>query len=134
SERDGNLIAIPKDLAGDVAGMAGLIRLRKSGVLVGRLLRGSLLPDHELAMSTLLHPGRPLLPLSREDAVMYLRKEAVALVGQTQGWALASWMGLPLGWLKCMPNRSNNHYPSEWRIRSAGAPVMGKDAWGDGSE
>ncbi len=134
SERDGNLIAVPMDLAGDVAAITGLIRLRKSGVMAGRLLRGSLLPDHELAMSTLLHPGRPLLPLSREDAVRYLRKEAVQPDGQTQGWALASWMGLPLGWLKCMPNRSNNHYPSEWRIRSAGPPEMGKDTWGDGSE
>jgi len=132
SERDGNLIAVPMDLAGDVAAITGLIRLRKSGVMAGRLLRGSLLPDHELAMSTLLHPGRPLLPLSREDAVRYLRKEAVQPDGQTQGWALASCMGLPLGWLKCMPNRSNNHYPSEWRIRSAGPPEAGKDARGDG--
>jgi 16S rRNA C967 or C1407 C5-methylase (RsmB/RsmF family)/NOL1/NOP2/fmu family ribosome biogenesis protein len=132
SERDGNLIAVPMDLAGDVATIAGLVRLRKSGVMAGRLLRGNLLPDHELAMSTLLHPGRPILPLSREDALRYLRKEAVPPDGQTQGWALASWMGLPLGWLKCMPGRSNNHYPSEWRIRSAGPPAARKDARGDG--
>lgn len=133
SERDGNLIAVPMELAADVAGIAGQIRLRKSGVLAGRLLRGSLLPDHELAMSTLLNPGRPILPLSREDAIRYLRKDAVQPAGQTQGWALASWMGLPLGWLKCMPNRSNNHYPSEWRIRNAGPPAMGKVAWSDGA-
>lgn len=128
TEREDGLIAIPADLASDLSILTGALRLRKSGVRVGRLLRGSLLPEHELIMSTLLHADRAMLPLDREDALRYLRKEALQDVRQSQGWALASWSGVPLGLLKCMPNRSNNHYPSEWRLRSAPPPSPLQDA------
>jgi NOL1/NOP2/fmu family ribosome biogenesis protein len=123
--RDEELIAIPADLASDLSVLAGAVRLRKSGVRLGRMLRGRLLPDHELAMSPLLHPGRATLALGRDDALRYLRREALEAAGLPPGWAVASWQGVPLGFLKGMPGRANNHYPSEWRLRQSGAADRG---------
>jgi len=125
AERDGDLIAMPAGLASDLAVLAGTVRLRKSGVRLGRMVRGRLLPDHELAMSPLLHPGRATLALDREEALRYLRREVLEAAGQPPGWAVASWKGVPLGFLKCMPGRTNNHYPSAWRLRQSGAADPG---------
>ncbi|MFY7840347.1 MAG: methyltransferase RsmF C-terminal domain-like protein [Lacibacter sp.] len=33
-----------------------------------------------------------------------------------KGWALATYNGFGLGWMKLLGNRMNNYYPKEWRI------------------
>lgn len=38
-------------------------------------------------------------------------------------WMLASFHGLPLGWMKLLPNRINNYFPNEWRIRKNAAEL-----------
>jgi len=37
--------------------------------------------------------------------------------GCPQGWTLARYKALNLGWLKILPNRANNYLPAAWRIR-----------------
>jgi NOL1/NOP2/fmu family ribosome biogenesis protein len=44
-----------------------------------------------------------------------LRRKEITLDAAT-GWCLVKYAGLPLGWVKVLPNRVNNYYPSEWRI------------------
>jgi len=55
---------------------------------------------------------------TREQAIQYLQKKDIAIDIHTlsKGWTLASYCGLPLGWMKVLPNRINNYYPAEWRI------------------
>lgn len=122
SEHAGSLYAVPRSVVPDIAVLSDALRLRKSAVRLGRLVRGTLLPDHELVMSTWLHPQKASLPLEREEAIRYLRREPVAAPGHPPGWAVATYQGIPLGLLKCMPARTNNHYPMEWRIRRADQP------------
>lgn len=64
--------------------------------------------------------GTPRVELSYQDAVGYLRREAVR-VEAPAGMVLLCHRGLILGPGKCVGNRINNLYPTEWRIRSGHA-------------
>ena len=71
---------------------------------------------HDLAVSTIIHPELPAISLSLEDALRYLRKEDLHPDTAHRGWTLVQFAGHNLGWIKVLPNRSNNYYPKEWRI------------------
>jgi 16S rRNA C967 or C1407 C5-methylase (RsmB/RsmF family)/NOL1/NOP2/fmu family ribosome biogenesis protein len=111
-------MAIPEDLAVWNQVLSAGLSLRKSGLLLGKVMKGRLNPEHELALSTLLHPDIQGVELSREEAVRYLRKEHFNPEGCTPGWNIVRCDGLALGWLKSMGNRANNYFPMDWRIRS----------------
>jgi NOL1/NOP2/fmu family ribosome biogenesis protein len=55
--------------------------------------------------------------LNLEQALAYLRNEALVLDGVAQGIVLVTYEGVPLGFVKNVGNRCNNLYPKEWRIR-----------------
>ena len=74
------------------------------------------IPEHDLAMSTIIHPDVPAISLSREESLRYLRKEDIHPDTALRGWSLVQFAGHNLGWIKVLPNRSNNYYPKEWRI------------------
>ena len=58
-----------------------------------------------------------------EDAIRYLRKEAVNLPADTpKGYVLVTYQQMPLGWEKNIGNRANNLYPQEWKIKSSHVP------------
>lgn len=57
--------------------------------------------------------------LSLEQALSFLRKEDIHEPEWPIGWVLASFQGVSIGWLKVMPNRANNYWPTHWRFRSA---------------
>ena len=56
---------------------------------------------------------RAVLPLDDLLARAYLRGEAI--VGSARGWCLATWQGLPLGWLKGDGQSMKNHLPKPGR-------------------
>ena len=61
--------------------------------------------------------------LSWEDAIRYLKKEALLLLGETpKGYVLVCYRDYPLGFVKHLGNRANNLYPQEWRIRTGYLP------------
>jgi NOL1/NOP2/fmu family ribosome biogenesis protein len=76
-----------------------------------------LIPEHDLALSTLISRQLPAIELSREEAIEYLRKEEIRAEQAERGWSLVRYQGQNLGWVKVLPNRVNNYYPKEWRIR-----------------
>ena len=92
------------------------LRLRKSGLRLGSEIRTDLIPDHELSMSNLLSEHVPVLDLSFEEAIAYLRKDTIDKEGSGKGWNLAKFKGLGLGWVKLVQGRVKNHYPMSWRI------------------
>lgn len=59
----------------------------------------------------------PLIDLSYDQALSYLRREAIR-VDAPKGPVTLSYMGIPLGPGKGVGNRINNLYPEAWRIRS----------------
>ena len=65
----------------------------------------------------------PREEISYEQAIAYLRKEAIVLPGTApRGYVLLTYKDVPLGFVKNIGNRANNLYPQEWRIRSGYLP------------
>lgn len=100
------------------------LRVLLAGVEVGQQKGKDLIPQHTLALSSLLQPAAfPVSEVSYEQAIAYLRKEAVVLTdGSPRGYVLLTYQGVPLGFVKNIGNRANNLYPQEWRIRSGYLP------------
>ncbi|GAB4462693.1 MAG: rRNA cytosine-C5-methyltransferase [Armatimonadaceae bacterium] len=118
TDRRGNTYLAPHPL------MATLERAEKLLPRIRPLLRASevkgkeIVPIHEQALSLARSAELPQIVLDRESAVRYLRKDPFDLPeGTPNGWTLATYAGLGLGWLKVMPGRINNYLPTEWRIR-----------------
>jgi 16S rRNA C967 or C1407 C5-methylase (RsmB/RsmF family)/NOL1/NOP2/fmu family ribosome biogenesis protein len=111
-------MAVPHNLLSDFNTINRELSLRKSGTRIGNLIRGKLNPDHELAMSLIYNQHIPSLTIDFYEAIHYLRKETIEATPGLHGWIMVLYNSLPLGFLKCMPNRVNNYYPSDWRIRS----------------
>lgn len=100
------------------------LRILAAGTLVGELKGKDLIPSQTLALSQELNPSAfPDVELTWEEAIRYLRKEAITLPeGLPKGYLLMRYQGIPLGFVKHLGNRSNNLYPQEWRIRSGYLP------------
>lgn len=84
-----------------------------AGVVKGR----EIWPSHELAMSVALNrKAFPLVDVDCATALSYLRRETLPGFDAPPGAVLLSYDGYPLGFVNHLGNRSNNLYPSNWRI------------------
>lgn len=110
------LIAMPDSLKQDLAVIQDALYIKKAGVKIGQVIRTDLVPDHELALSNLINPSVDRIDVDLETALQYLRKEELKIKCSGTGWHLVCYQQLPLGWVKILPNRVNNYYPSAWRI------------------
>ncbi len=86
---------------------------------MGKLGSKELIPEHELALSTVIASNIPALSVNREEAISYLRKEDIAQGSAPKGWTLVQYESHNLGWIKVLGNRVNNYYPKDWRILKA---------------
>jgi NOL1/NOP2/fmu family ribosome biogenesis protein len=109
-------ILFPKASIEGLASILKHLHVLKVGTLAGELKGKSFIPDHELAMSLLLDATVPRLELSKEEALRFLKKEALPNRFGSQGWHLIQFEGLSLGWGNVLPNRINNGLPKSWRI------------------
>ena len=101
----------------DLAILQAKLYLKKSGVRLGKIAGKDLIPDHELALSLIADPSINKIELNAAQAISYLRKDELKLEEQyPAGWALITYQGYALGWVKVLPNRINNYYPKEIRI------------------
>lgn len=118
------VIAFPKAHLPEYIVLQQTLRIIHAGVTIGEIKGKDLIPDHSLAMSTALDRNAfPQAELSYEQAIAYLRKEAVVLEEAVpRGYVLLTYQGVPLGFAKNIGNRANNLYPQEWRIRSGYLP------------
>lgn len=116
--KEENLFAFPAAVAEELQILAGNLNLRKSGLRLGQIMKNNLVPEHEFALSGMMNVSVSRIEMDREMALRYLRKENFLPPDAEIGWSLVTFKGLGLGWMKVMPNRANNYYPVEWRIRS----------------
>ncbi|HEX6915299.1 MAG TPA: RNA methyltransferase [Chitinophagaceae bacterium] len=88
--------------------------IRQAGIALGSPKGDTLIPDHALAVSA-IDGMFPEQEVSTEQAVAYLRKQDMHFTGP-QGWCRITYRRCGLGWVKNLTNRTNNYYPSNWRI------------------
>lgn len=111
-----NIAAVPKQWNETIQFLMQELKVRYAAVELGTVAKDDLIPEHSLALSTILQPDIFSVELNLEDALNYLRKNELQINSAHKGWALATFNNLPLGWMKMLGNRINNYYPKEWRI------------------
>lgn len=122
---NGNRVsAFPKEHLAGLSALRSSLRIVQAGVDVAELKGKDRVPAHGLAMSRALNPDAfAREEIGYEQAIGYLRKEAVALPeAAPRGIVLLTYRQVPLGFVKNVGNRANNLYPREWRIRSGYTP------------
>jgi 16S rRNA C967 or C1407 C5-methylase (RsmB/RsmF family)/NOL1/NOP2/fmu family ribosome biogenesis protein len=103
-------------LAADLSLVKAACHLKRAGLPLGKLSPKEFIPEHDLAVSTVIAPELPAIALNRQEALSYLRKDELLLTQDRRGWTLVQFGGLNLGWIKILQGRINNYYPKEWRI------------------
>lgn len=89
-----------------------------TGFGLGEVRGKNIVPQHALAMAKdLRKEAFTQAELSLEQALSYLRTEALVLPNLPMGIILVTYEHVPLGFVKNVGNHCNNLYPKEWRIR-----------------
>ncbi len=116
-KNEGDVVAIPKGLTQEYGNVLKALFKRSSGLELGQFKGKDFIPSHSLALSTECSRKVARLDLSKENALLYLKREAFDVHAESNGWHLVSYLGLGLGWVKVLGDRVNNYLPKEWRIR-----------------
>ncbi len=116
--------AFPKEYMTAYFQLSESLKILTAGIPLGEIKGKDFVPAHALAMSTSFSVDEfHQVELSWEDAIRYLRKEALVLDSSIpKGYILLTWQHLPLGFVKHLGTRANNLYPPEWRIRTSHLP------------
>lgn len=112
------LFAIPKSFEAEISLLRSMLYVRKAGICMGSFSGEALIPSHELALFVGQSHELEKVELSLENALKYLRGEALNANVHKNGWCLAIYQDSPLGWMKGVGSRFNNSYPKELRIRN----------------
>jgi len=90
------------------------------GIRVGQFKGKDFIPDHGLALSTLLKEDLPHVDLTLDQSLSYLKGAALEVAPEytlEKGWFLVKYKQHILGWAKRVSGRVNNYYPKNIRIR-----------------
>ena len=110
----------PSTLSQAIDLLAKNLRLVSAGTFAATVKHDKLIPEHAMALSVKLNRDHfPVLDLNVDDALRYLRKETLSVTPDRTGFTLMRYQNIPIGWGNVLPNRINNLYPAEWRIRMA---------------
>ena len=114
-----NIAVVPSSWYTIIQYLMQQLKVRYAGVELGTIAKNDLLPEHALALSTIINQTIFSVELNEEQALTYLRKNDLQIESSHKGWALAKYKGMNLGWMKLLGNRINNYYPKEYRILKA---------------
>jgi 16S rRNA C967 or C1407 C5-methylase (RsmB/RsmF family)/NOL1/NOP2/fmu family ribosome biogenesis protein len=115
--RESYVHLIPQPIYEDYQYLSTHLYLRNAGLMAGEVKGRDFVPSHELAMSLDIRADIPSCELDYDTAIAYLRGENIKLPVAHTGWVAMRYLQLNLGWVKAMPNRTNNYYPTDSRIR-----------------
>lgn len=115
--RDNTLWAMRNSWLAELSLLFATLNVQYAETEIGEIYGKKIKPSHALALSVNLNKQKNKLhPLSYELALDYLRRNTITPEGMKEGFCAVAYEGLPLGWLKCIGNRTNNLYPKESRI------------------
>ncbi len=122
-QKNNILTAVPVVWGNEILQLESSLKTLSSGVELGGYKGKNFIPAHQLAMSVnLAIEAFPRAELTYQQALSYLRCEAISLDDAPAGFVLVTYKTIPLGFVKNLGNRANNLYPKEWRIRSGYNP------------
>lgn len=107
---------VPKHLVNEYAALKSVLNIQYAGTGIGQIMKERLVPEHSLALSTIVSTEIPFTKLSYEQAIKYLQRQDLNFETKNKGWQLVCYKGHNLGWINALPNRINNYYPKELRI------------------
>lgn len=114
------LFAFPSAYVPLLSSLRASLRILKAGVKVAEVKGRDLIPAHELVLSLIYNKEAfPSMELTEEQAIAYLRREALTLSEAPRGYVVVTNRHVPLGLVKNLGSRANNLYPAEWRIRKS---------------
>ena len=115
----GELISfLPKNKINDAQLVIDNLAIVSAGIATATMKHDKAIPEHALAMSHALNVDNiTTLDFSFEASLDYLRKNTITHEETKKGFALVTYKSISLGWVNIIPNRINNLYPSNWRIR-----------------
>ena len=90
------------------------LRVISPGLLLLRAGRSHIEPQHALAMALAPQEARRVLALDDEQAAAFLAGNPIP-AGDDNGWTLATWQDMPMGWGKVSQNMLKNHLPKGLR-------------------
>ncbi|HOS47459.1 MAG TPA: RNA methyltransferase [Bacteroidia bacterium] len=93
------------------------LHIKSVGLTLGTPKGKDFIPAHELALSIDINPEIKRIELSKEDALVYMKCDAIKIDRDYKGWAVVTYQNHGLGWIKLVPGRVNNYFPKELRIK-----------------
>jgi NOL1/NOP2/fmu family ribosome biogenesis protein len=113
------ILALPKKYLFDITLLNKVLRVIQKGTAIATAKHDKLIPEHAFALSNEINVENfPIIELTHEQAIAYLRKDVLNVNSEKTGFTLLKYQNTPIGWINHLGNRSNNLYPSNWRIRS----------------
>ena len=112
------IIAVPENIASDVAIVGDALHVVAAGCAVGVVKGKDLVPDADLALSMMLSEDAfPSVEIDRSAALAFLHRDAQVFPDSPRGYLLLKHEGLALGFVKNLGNRCNSLHPQSRRIR-----------------
>lgn len=116
---DDLVLAVPKESIQEIEFLSKNLRVIQKGTAVATIKNDKFIPEHAFALSNEINAEHfPSMELTHEQAITYLRKDVLNLNSDKTGFTLMKYQNVPIGWVNHLGNRTNNLYPSNWRIRS----------------
>ncbi|MBR5034876.1 MAG: rRNA cytosine-C5-methyltransferase [Bacteroidales bacterium] len=110
--------AYPVNLQADIRAIETSLRVIRSGVAAATVKGRDRIPTADLALSQAFNRNAfPQVELSKEQALQFLRCEAMQLLDAPKGFLTVTYEQLPIGFVKNLGSRANNLFPQAWRLR-----------------
>ncbi|MBO5832766.1 MAG: rRNA cytosine-C5-methylase [Alistipes sp.] len=114
---NGLIIGYNNTVVDDVIQLSGSLFVVYSGVACGEIFKGTLKPEHSLALYVDRNRNTvPEVEVSLEDAQNYLRKQDIDVKQFNEGINAVTYKGTTIGFIKRIGARCNNMYPKDLRI------------------
>jgi len=111
-----SVLALPKGLIEKYQAVDAALTKKAFGINIGTFKRDDFVPSQELALSDIINTNLPKWEVDEATALQFLRKENIEQKPDLISWALVTYQGMNLGWVKVLKSRINNYYPKNWRI------------------
>ena len=112
------LKAYPAAIESDIRNIESSLKVIRSGVAVASVKGRDLIPQADLALSQAFNrDALPQVELTKDQALQFLRCEALQLPSAPKGFINVTYEQLPIGFVKNLGSRANNLFPQAWRLR-----------------